>query len=247
MIRSFLIALQFLTRLPVNFTACPDATDTAGSLPFYPLVGLIIGALLLCGAWLGASLEPPLLAAILLCAWVVLSGGMHIDGLADSADAWAGGRGNRDRMLAIMKDPCIGPLGMTAVLLVLILKFAALFVLLKHQQIVWLLAAPLLARAALPLLFATTAYVRPEGLGSALANGMSRPATWISVSIACMILLLLAGLAGLLAIASALAAFIVLRSFMCRQLGGTTGDTAGALVELTETLVLVVMAAVPVL
>lgn len=242
MIRSFLIALQFLTRMPVHFAQCPDATETARSLLFYPLVGMIIGLVLISGAWLGSVLEPVLLAAILLCTWVLLSGAMHIDGLADSADAWAGGWGNRERMLAIMKDPYIGPVGMTAVLLILILKFAALLVLLQHQQIVWLLAAPLLARAALPLLFATTDYVRPAGLGSALARSSPRGA-WISAISAGAVMPLLAGLVGLLAVASALFAFIALRSFMRRHLGGTTGDTAGALVELTETLVLVVMAA----
>lgn len=243
MIRSFLIALQFLTRMPVHFAQCPDATETARSLLFYPLVGMIIGLVLISGAWLGSGLEPVLLAAILLCTWVLLSGAMHIDGLADSADAWAGGWGNRERMLAIMKDPYIGPVGMTAVLLILILKFAALLVLLQHQQTVWLLAAALLARAALPLLFATTDYVRPAGLGSALAVGISRRGAWISAIAAGMVMPLLAGLAGLLAVASALLAFIVLRSFMRHQLGGTTGDTAGALVELTETMVMLVMAA----
>lgn len=108
MINPFLIALQFLTRLPVRIASEPDEKSIAQSLSYYPLVGLIIGALLAGIAW-GLSGAPVLLsAALLLVTWVLVTGGLHLDGLADSMDAWVGGLGDRERTLAIMKDPYCG-------------------------------------------------------------------------------------------------------------------------------------------
>lgn len=239
MTRPFFIALQFLTRIPVSFQRCPEARETAQSLLFYPLVGLLIGLLLTATGWLLAGLPPMLGAALLLSTWVVLTGGLHLDGLADSADAWAGGRGDRERMLAIMKDPCLGPIGMTAVALVLILKFAALASLLQEEIFLPLIAAALLARTALPLLFLTTSYRRSSGLGSALVEDQPRGATLLSVILGYAALPLLFGLEALWAVAVGLLGFVALRYLMQRHIGGTTGDTAGALVELSETLILV--------
>lgn len=244
MFRSFLIALQFLTRVPVSFRRAPDAAETSASLFYYPLVGLLIGIVLSGLAWLLSALSPLLAAAIVLCAWVLLTGALHLDGLADSADAWAGGHGDRERMLRIMKDPASGPIGVTALVLVLILKFAALVTLLDANHYWLLVIAPLLGRAALPLLFLTTPYVRPSGLGTPFANGLSR-GTAIGVSAAAYLLVpLMFGPNGFWAVLAGLSAFVLLRAFMCRQLGGTTGDTAGALIELSETVVLASIAAI---
>jgi adenosylcobinamide-GDP ribazoletransferase len=244
MFRSFLIALQFLTRVPVSFRRAPDAAETSASLLYYPLVGLLIGIVLSGLAWLLGALSPLLAAAILLCTWVLLTGGLHLDGLADSADAWAGGRGDRERMLRIMKDPASGPIGVTALVLVLLLKFTALATLLEARAY-WLFSiAPLLGRTALPLLFVTTPYVRSIGLGTPFAKGIPRRlAIGIGAS-AYLLVLVLYGLLGLGAVLAGLATFALLRLFMTRQLGGTTGDTAGALVELSETAVLLSVAVI---
>ena len=103
----FWIALQFLSSLPVRLPGMPRPEELGRSLLFYPLVGLLFGVLLwVLNAMLGGV---PLLlhAALLLTAWVLLSGGLHLDGLADSADAWLGGFGDRERTLSIMKDPVV--------------------------------------------------------------------------------------------------------------------------------------------
>lgn len=240
--RAFLIALQFLTRVPVAFGRAPDAAETARSMVYFPLVGLMIGLLLSALAWLFAGLSPLLSGALLLSMWVLLTGGLHLDGLADSADAWAGGGGDRQRMLTIMKDPYSGPIGVTTVVLVIVLKFAALVSLLELRAFAALFAAPLLARASLPLLFLTTPYVRPAGLGTPFAGRIPRKSAATAIVLSYLAVALTLGLAGLWAGLIGLAAFFVLRTFMCRQLGGTTGDTAGATVELTETAVLLSIA-----
>lgn len=240
-LRPFLIALQFLTRFPVRLKSVPEERDIGRSLLYYPLVGLLIGLLLAALAWALADAAPPLRAALLLAAWALASGALHLDGLADSADAWAGGLGSRERALAIMKDPYCGPAGVVALLLVLLLKFAALETLTARGDWLALALAPLLGRSALPALFLTTAYVRPGGLGEALARNLPRRAV-IALLLTVALGVASTGMNGLWPLLAALAAFALLRALMLRRLGGATGDTAGATVEIVEAVALVAAA-----
>ncbi|WP_110969179.1 adenosylcobinamide-GDP ribazoletransferase [Pseudomonas huaxiensis] len=238
----FWIALQFLSSLPVTLPGMPSPQQNGRSLLFYPLVGLLFGVLL----WGLNSLlagSPPLLhAALLLSAWVALSGGLHLDGLADSADAWLGGFGDRERTLTIMKDPRSGPIAVVTLVLVLLLKFCALLALIEAGQGALLLLAPVTGRAAMLALFLNTPYVRPGGLGQALAEHLPRRgATWVLLLSGAGCLLLGGGAAAVALLAAALA-FFALRRSMMRRLGGTTGDTAGAVLELLEMVVLLTLA-----
>lgn len=239
--QSFLIALQFLTSLPVRLDRMPEPQAVGRSLLYYPLVGLLLGAML----WLvGAVFEnasAPLLAALLLTGWVALTGGLHLDGLADSADAWLGGFGDRERTLTIMKDPRSGPIAVVVLVLLLLLKFVALWTLLAADQRLALLLAPLLGRSALLGLFLTTPYVRPGGLGQVLAEQMPRNTSRIVLGGVVLVCLAL-GSSGWLALAATVGVGWLSRRAMCRRIGGTTGDTAGALLELVECAVLVVLA-----
>ncbi|MBV4492504.1 adenosylcobinamide-GDP ribazoletransferase [Pseudomonas oryzicola] len=226
----FWIALQFLSSLPVRLPGMPAPRDMGRSLLFYPLVGLLFGLLLwLASHWLQAT-PAPLHAALLLALWVLLSGALHLDGLADSADAWLGGFGDRERTLQIMKDPRSGPIAVVTLILVLLLKFCALWVLVEQGTGAQLLLAPLIGRSAMLGLFLSTPYVRPGGLGQALAEHLPRAAAaWVLLGCALFCLAL-----GGWIVVLALAVFGWLRQLMCRRLGGTTGDTAGALLELLE-------------
>lgn len=234
----FWIALQFLSSLPVRLPGMPSAAQMGRSVLFYPLVGLLFGVLL----WaLHVLLEgsPVLLhAALLLSAWVVLSGGLHLDGLADSADAWLGGFGDRERTLEIMKDPRSGPIAVVTLVLVLMLKFCAVLVLVERGQGVLLILAPLLGRASLLGLFLCTPYVRSGGIGQALADHLPRRSAAWALFASFALCLCIAGLQGLYVLIVAGVAFFWLRRVMIRRLGGTTGDTAGALLELLELAVL---------
>ncbi|HJE68269.1 adenosylcobinamide-GDP ribazoletransferase [Pseudomonas oryzihabitans] len=234
-----LIAVQFLTRLPVRLPGMPPAAAVGRSVLWYPAVGLLLGALLSLIAWLGASGGVLLQAALVLAGWVILTGGLHLDGLADTADAWIGGYGDRERTLAIMKDPACGPMGVLALLLTLLLKWSALVVLLPHAPAaLWL--APLAGRLALPWLLLTTAYVRPGGLGELLSRHLPRKV---------LVRVLLLGALGMVLLPQGLAALLVtagiallVRRALRQRLGGTTGDTAGALLEIVEAGVLVALA-----
>lgn len=253
-IRATLVALQFLTRLPVRIEPPPAAREIGFSLACYPVVGLALGAILWGAAVAVSRLDGLLGAAIVLAVWVTITGALHIDGLADTADAWVGGHGDRERTLAIMKDPRSGPIALAVVGCLLILKFAALASLATHSDAApWRdsrLAAgcilpPLLARAAIPLLFAHTAYVRPAGIADALAEHQSR-GTGILVAALCGLgTLATCGMRGALALGVAAMTYGVIRTGLVRRLGGFTGDGAGALIEVTEAACLVAMAAVP--
>lgn len=261
--KAFLLALQFLTCLPVSLKAAPGPADWGRSVLAYPLIGLLIGLLLAGLQRLAVHADPLLQAALLTAAWTLVTGGLHLDGLADSADAWVGGHGDRERTLAIMKDPRSGPAGVSTLMLTLLLKFAALAALLKAGAYdpaqtgfmacsgsespcgsgAWtvLLLAPLLGRSALVALLLTTPYVRPGGMGSALAAHLPRAAALLALLLAAAGVLSV-GKPGWLALAAALAAGLLLRWLMMRRLGGATGDTLGAAVELTEAAVLVTLA-----
>ena len=174
----FWIALQFLSSLPIRLPGMPQPQELGRSLLFYPLVGLLFGVLLWSLNALLAGAPLLLHAALLLSAWVLLSGGLHLDGLADSADAWLGGFGDRERTLTIMKDPRSGPIAVVTLVLVLLLKFCALLALIEQQHTAVLLIAPLIGRSALLAVFLTTPYVRAGGLGQALADHLPHKAGW---------------------------------------------------------------------
>lgn len=237
--RGLLVAIGFLTRLPVPAHAYDDARAKADSLAWYPAVGVLIGVLLAALGWLLRDIASLLCAAVLVTAWVALTGALHLDGLADSADAWVGGMGDRDRTLAIMKDPRSGPAGVVALVLTLMLKFAALASL---GPAPWLplLLAPWLGRACLTALCLTTPYVRPGGLGAALMAAPRQPciAALALSAVGCALL----SCRGVLALACAAAVLGLWRHACLRRLGGFTGDTAGALAEMVEAAVLVGLA-----
>lgn len=234
--RALLIALQFLTILPVRLQGEFSAQDMGRSLLFYPLVGLLIGIVLSLLGWSLTSQLPMVSAILVLTVWVILTGALHLDGLADSADAWLGGIGDKAKTLSIMKDPAAGPIAVVMIVLVLLIKFVMLTVLLSQQNWWALIWSVILARTALPLLFLTTDYVRPHGLGSILKQQQSALHTRRLMLIIGVLALLSIGLFTLL---FGLLVFLLLRYLMERRLNGFTGDTAGAMVELLEAALLI--------
>ena len=122
MLASFALAVQFLTRIRLT-PELPFSDLRAGqSVLFYPLVGLLIGLILLLSSYLLMGQTAALSAAIILTVWVLLTGGLHLDGLADSSDAWAGGLADKERSLAIMKDPSAGPIAVVILILLVTLN-----------------------------------------------------------------------------------------------------------------------------
>jgi adenosylcobinamide-GDP ribazoletransferase len=250
-VRSALIAVQFLTCFPIRLEPPPIAREVGLSLLWYPAVGLLLGLILWIAAILLSPLATPLASAVMLALWVLCTGALHLDGLADTADAWVGGRGDRDRTLAIMKDPYSGPVAVAAVVCLLLVKFAALSALRDargaaswsdlHVACGYILP-PLLARASVPLLFAHTPYARVHGLGADLAQFQSRPGGRWAAALTGLAAIVVCGRNGLMATAVAAVIYLVVRRAFVRRLGGMTGDCAGAMIEIIEALSLVTLA-----
>lgn len=259
-----LVAIGFLTRVQVPSRVFAADRAQPRSLPWYPLVGALIGAALALLAWLLPHGAPLLSAALLVVVWAGLTGGLHLDGLADSADAWVGGMASdaatsRARTLEIMKDPRCGPAGVVALVLVLLLKFAALATLLGVDAaapalrfravpaVTALLLAPLLARASLTAAMLWLPYVRKGGIGAGLPFA-SRSACALALALtvcACTLPAIVDHawpIAGLLALTATLVVGLLWARACLLRLGGITGDTCGALAELVEAAVLVALA-----
>jgi adenosylcobinamide-GDP ribazoletransferase len=251
-IRPVLVALQFLTRVPLRIEPPADAREIGLSLACYPVVGLLLGMVLWAAALAVSGLPAVLGAAIVLAIWVLATGALHLDGLADLADAWVGGHGDRRRTLRIMQDPRSGPVALAAVNCLLLLKFAGLAALVMRlhaapRQVLTLAAGcilpPLLARAAIPLLFAHTPYVRSHGIGRELAANQCRTAGVIMAAVAACGTVVACGTVGAAALAVTAASYGLVRRGLIRRLGGFTGDGAGALIEVIEAACLVAVAA----
>jgi adenosylcobinamide-GDP ribazoletransferase len=233
-LRAFGAAVCFLTRLPLGRLLTVDEDDLARAGATFPLVGAAIGALIGTVALLLAHPLGGWLAAVLaLAAAALLTGALHLDALADSADALSAR--TRERALAIMHDHAIGSYGAVAIALDLLLKAGALNTLTSHHDVLrTAVAAGALSRAAPVLLAAALPYARAEtGLGAPLTHA-SRARAVIAAVFAAGIAVAIAGTRG--AIAAGVAAAVVVALMVCyrRWLGGVTGDALGAAVELTE-------------
>ena len=230
----FLAAIRFLTILPVPGTWGRGEADLAGCVPFFPLVGLLLGAIAAALAWgLSHATTPWLTSALLIVAMLGFSGGLHLDGLSDTADGFLSSR-PRERILEIMKDSHIGAMGVMAVVCVLLVKFAALASL--RPEILWptALLMPLAGRCAMVLHMAILPYVRENGLGTLFCK--RRPHITAAWAAALLVLVGAAvlGLAGLVATATSLLVTLLLAIYNHRKIGGSTGDTFGAACELIE-------------
>lgn len=164
MIKPIIVAFVFFSRLPMPHIDKISAQDNGRALVFLPLVGLAIGLITYAAALLlKGQFHSEILAALLLALWCALTGGLHLDGLADSADAWLSGA-NKDRSLEIMKDPRCGTAAIVTLTCVLLVKFTAISAILENDQYWFLIVIPVLGRTSALVLFLTTPYVRTEGL-----------------------------------------------------------------------------------
>ena len=228
--RNLQIAFGLMTTLPVKLPDDWSAGDSGRASAWYPFVGLAIGALTWL-AWQGAGMIfPPYVAgALTLMVWVVLTGGLHLDGLADCCDGLLAST-PVERRLEIMKDPHIGAFGVIGLIVVLFLKAAALTSLPSGSGI--LLAASLsrwciLAAGMLPL-------ARPSGMGADFKSGFRRSFVLWGAVIPLAIALLM-GPRGILAALAGIVAAALVSWFARARIGGVTGDVFGMVVEIVET------------
>ena len=242
--KSFFAAIRFLTVLPLPSAGPEDAAVLGRSTRFFPVIGLLAG-LMMGGldAVLGAVLPAGPRNVLIVLVMVGVSGGLHLDGLADTADGFLSSR-SRERVLEIMRDSRIGAMGVLAIVGVLALKMAALASLPTGRRWPALLLMPLAGRTALVLEMNLLPYARPTGLGVAFETYKSRwDAVWAIGTLA-GIGYAAAGPQGLFAAVGTIGVTSVVSLWSHRKVGGWTGDTLGAACELCEA-VPVLLAGVP--
>jgi adenosylcobinamide-GDP ribazoletransferase len=233
-------ALSFLTRLPVGRLVVLDGEDVAHGAVLFPAVGAGIGALVgLVVVGLDARLTALVAAGIAVALEALLTGAIHLDALADSADGL--GAGNRERALAVMREPTIGAFGASALVVDLLLKTAALAAVAGGSDAVLAVAAAFGLGRTAPLALAwALPYARPEGgSGSALTGGAGEISRALGVAAGIGLTVAALGWRGAVLVGAATVAIAVVGLVARRRLGGVTGDVLGAVTELTTTVALV--------
>lgn len=241
---AFLFALSFLTIIPVKGVHVEKGVHLGAG--FFPFVGLILGGVLVFIQWIIGErlflnqIESHLMALVLVSILIFLTGGLHVDGTADVADGMGGGRGDRERTLAIMRDTRVGSFGVIAIVILILAKVILIAELIRISEgLAVLLTFPAIGRLAVVPLIAWLPYGRPDGLGRDLHDKSGLPA----VILATTLMIIVMGVVGRQLILPAVAATgvaIVFGMWLTRRLGGLTGDGYGASIELAEVIFLLI-------
>lgn len=239
-----LIALQFLTRIPVSIKSAVTAKDLARSMAYFPLIGLFIGGLAAVVHYLFSFiLAGPVCDLFALAFLVIVTGNMHGDGLMDAADGFFSGK-PRERILEIMHDSRVGAHGVMACSLVLLAKFALLTQVPAPLKSTALVLFPVLGRWAQVYAASLYHYASSSmGTGSFTKYVGLREIAIASVFSLGAAILFLDPPRGIALACTVLAGTAILAWFACRRIGGVTGDVLGALSECAEVLSLFVLAA----
>ncbi len=242
--RLYLIAIQFLTIIPLPFSVKCGEKDLGRAMSFFPLAGLTLGALLVGLHYILSPVLPQALVDLLLVAFLsILTGVLHLDGLADVCDGLAA-RGGRERFLAIMKDSSIGAAGAVGLVLTLLLKYEALSHIPLDAKRGALLCFPMIARFAQVQMTAGARRARTDGLGSVFIGGAGWPQMLASTATAIAFSLLFMGIKGLWMFVAAYVFTWIFKTWFHRKAGGVTGDIIGFTSELNEVLCLLVILAI---
>lgn len=235
--RNLRMALAFLTRIPLTPSEPVEFPVPAIGV-WFPIAGIVIGGLVGSVYWLGAEFLPTLPAAVIAIGFgVLITGGFHEDGLADTFDALGGGL-DREAVLRIFKDSRLGTFGVAALCLSIVLRVTLLGSLGATAGLLTLIAAHGLGRGVTA---ATMAFSSPatSGLGTSLMTGFTRHHAIATGALGLAIGMLLLGLAGLVGFVLTVAAAVLLVRWATTKAGGVTGDVLGAIEQFGEVSVLV--------
>lgn len=235
---SFILALQFLTIVPVRVKSAPK-NDMAWSLVYFPIIGFFIG-LVLSAIYFGqdyVQVNGLSKVIILIVSLIFVTGGLHLDGLADTADAFLSGR-NREEKLRIMRDPHIGVMGVAALISVILLKIAFLFSIQIKMWPVVMIVMCVVSRWAMVFMMYYFPYARDDGKAKIFIEGLNSKIFILSTIVMLICAFMFLHLKGVILAGIVSAGVFVLGRIMHRVLGGITGDTIGAVNELAEVFVL---------
>jgi len=237
---TFLTALQFLTIISIPWRRKAREVQIGNSIGYFPVVGLIIGLILASLSWLfGLALPPGIVNAMLLVVLVILTGALHLDGLADTCDGLAGHKTVEDRW-QIMRDSRVGGFGVIGVVLILLVKYVSLNSIPGTLMIASLVLMPVAGRWAMAYSLFAYPYARPSGLGKAFKKGARWPGFIVATIITIAIAVVSMQLIGLVILSIVLIITTVLTAYFKKTFAGLTGDNYGAINEIVEVSVLIV-------
>jgi adenosylcobinamide-GDP ribazoletransferase len=233
--KPFLTAIQFLTVIPFPKSFVVGEKELERCVPFFPVVGLLIGIIVAAVDYLIGIILPPFSASVItVIAMTGISGGLHMDGLADTADGFFSSR-PREKVLEIMRDSRTGVMGVIAVVFVIVMKVSLLISLSLPYRFGIIMLMPLAGRCSLVMMMTAFSYVRSDG---GLATAFVRGKSWLSVLWSSVFLVVAGWIAAQwIGISVCLSSILIaaLFSVYCfRKIGGYTGDTLGAICEITE-------------
>ncbi len=233
--------MQFLTTIPVPWRREVKPEEAGRSTGYFPVVGLIIGLILVGLNWLfGLILPPAVVNALLIVSLVVISGALHLDGFVDTCDGIAGHKTIEDRW-QVMHDSRAGGFGIVGVVLLLLVKYASLSSIPEPLLMTTLVLMPVLSRWAMAYAIFAYPYARPSGLGKAFKQGTSWPRFTMATLIALAVAALLFQLLGLVMMFLIWVVTVVMAAYFKRKFSGLTGDTYGAVNEVAEVSVLILV------
>ncbi len=232
--KSLVAAIQFLTIFPFPSNLKCEEEHLNRSVPFFSFIGLIIGLVIATFDYGMSFLLPTLPASVIvIILFIGVSGGLHIDGLADTADGFLSSR-TKERVLEIMRDSHIGALGVVVVVLVILLKITALASIVGPLRWGTIVLMPMTGRCSFLIQMALLPYARGEGLARAFLKKkipLQLLGTLIFLSAVAWLLL---GKIGLGSVLLSFMAMLIFSWYCRKKIGGLTGDTLGASCELTE-------------
>ncbi len=235
-----LAALQFLTLSPPIVRQQFTPKEMGRSVGFFPLVGALLGALLVGLDWALAHVFPTGVSTVLvLTAWVVATGALHLDGFLDTCDGLFGGF-NPESRLEIMRDERVGAFGTVGGVLLLLLKTTALYA--APDRGISLLLAPTLARWGMTLAVVAFPYARTKGLGRAMKDHAGREQVALATVIGLAVVWFAGGWLGLVSMGLAGATTWAVARFVIPRIAGLTGDVCGAICEMVEVAILLLFA-----
>lgn len=234
MINNLLSAMSFLTIIPVRKQELQP-----GTVFYFPLVGLFLGGISLLIFTVSLLVFPVNIAIfITLVCYIIISGGFHLDGFADTIDGISGGRGNKERILNIMADSHIGSHGVVALVCLLGLKYLLLLAISHNIILKTLILMPVIGRWSMIIAMRYSMPAKEEGLGKVFIEYSKKN----NILLPCIFTLLLSGLLfqlqGILIISGLFMTTILLKLYFAEKGGGMTGDTIGAVNEIVEVLFL---------
>lgn len=243
-------ALRFLSIIPIPGK---PPVETSRVLACYPWAGLIIGIITAVAAWAGSWILGAAGTAVLaVTIRIAVTGGLHMDGLADLADGFGGGR-DREKRLAIMADSRLGSFGALALLVMFALQVTLIAELLSTRApgqpispviLYPLVLAPSISRGMIPMMIRLFPSARPGGMGDRNRASASTPAVLTSMLSALIIAFLFYGITGLITAAVTALCMLIIAAGVSRKLGGLTGDVYGTLIESGDLIVLFCLLAV---